>query len=183
VTETALPLSVLIVEDLKDTADSTAKMLTLLGHGVRVVARGVDALCQLADETPDVILLDIGLPGMSGWELALRLRRQTIGKQPFIVAVTGYGTNCDRWGSAIAGIDMHLIEPVDPATLSQLMTWVGECLDRVDHPPMTGLVRVCAWCQKVFSNGTWRVGVPGKCVAVTHGICPGCFETAMREIE
>jgi CheY-like chemotaxis protein len=176
-------LCVLIVEDLKDTADSTAELLILLGHAARVAACGEEALRQSATETPDVILLDIGLPGMCGWEVAMRVRRQIIGKQPFIVAVTGRGTACDRQSSALAGIDMHLIKPVDPKTLSRLMTWVGECLDRVDHAHFEGLARVCAWCQKVFSNGTWRVGEPGNYVAVTHGMCPACFETTMLEIK
>jgi two-component system OmpR family response regulator len=176
-------LCVLIVEDLKDTADSTAELLTLFGHGVRVAPCGADALRQSAAATPDVILLDIGLPGMCGWEVAMRVRRQIIGKQPLIVAVTGRGTECDRWNSALAGIDMHLIKPVEPATLSRLMTWVGECLDRVDHSHFEGLARVCAWCQKVFTNGAWRAGEPRNYVAVTHGMCPSCFETAMLQIK
>src|SRR5262249_8440416 len=100
-------LFVLVVEDLEDGAQSTAELLRLCGHLVRVTYRGADALRAAAEEVPDVVLLDIGLPGMDGWEVARRLRDQADGRQPFIVAVTGYGTTADRWRSADAGIDLH----------------------------------------------------------------------------
>ena len=122
------PLCVLVVEDLEDGAQSTADLLTLCGHRVRVAYCGADALRAAAEEMPDVVLLDIGLPDMDGWQVAERLRDRAAGKQPFVVAVTGYGTDGDRWKSADAGIDQHLVKPADPAALTAMLGWVRENL-------------------------------------------------------
>jgi CheY-like chemotaxis protein len=119
--DTRPPLSVLVVEDSEDTARSTADLLALGGHSVRVAACGADALRATAEETPDVVLLDIGLPGMTGWEVAERIRDRARGKQPVVIAVTVYGTERDRWQSADAGIDLHLVKPADPAALMTLL--------------------------------------------------------------
>src|SRR4051812_818236 len=127
-TDQPLPLSVLVVEDLDDTAKSLAELLTLAGHAVRVALSGPEALRAAADATPDVVLLDIGLPGMDGWEVAQRLRGRASGKQPLVVAVTGYGTADDRWRSADAGIDLHLVKPVDPVALTRLLARVRDLL-------------------------------------------------------
>lgn len=122
------PLSVLIVDDYEDAADSTAELLVLCGHAVRVVRCGADALREVAAEMPDVVLLDIGLPDMDGWQVAERMRRQAKGKQPLVVAVTGYATESDRYQSADAGVDLHLSKPADPVSLTRLLTWVRENL-------------------------------------------------------
>lgn len=122
--ESLSPLSVLVVEDNDDTAESTAELLRMCGHAVRVATCGADALTAAAAEAPDVVLLDIGLPGMNGWEVAAKLRRQTQGKQPVVVAMTGFGTVSDKWRSADAGVDLHLVKPVDPASLAKLLSWV-----------------------------------------------------------
>jgi CheY-like chemotaxis protein len=122
------PLSVLVVEDLDDCAQSTAELLSLCGHRVRTAGCGPDALRAAAEEMPDVVLLDIGLPGMDGWEVARRLREQADGKQPFVVAVTGFGSDGDRWRSADSGIDVHLLKPADPVALTRLIGWVRKCL-------------------------------------------------------
>jgi two-component system, OmpR family, response regulator len=130
-------LFVLIVEDLEDGAQSTADLLTLCGHRVRVAYCGTDALRAAAEDMPDVVLLDIGLPGMDGWEVAKRMRDQADGKQPFIVAVTGYGTDGDKWKSADSGIDQHLVKPADPAALTGMLAWVCSCLGRTADPANT----------------------------------------------
>src|SRR4051794_458459 len=111
VTEPLVALSVLVVEDQPDAAQSLAELLTLHGHCVSVALSGADALRSVEVRTPDVVLLDIGLPGMDGWAVARRLRAQARGKQPVVVAVTGYGAEADRWRSADAGIDLHLVKP------------------------------------------------------------------------
>lgn len=121
------PLLVLIVEDLDDTAQSTAELVTLCGHRVQITCCGDEAL-RAAAEMPDVVLLDIGLPRLDGWEVARRMRDQAKGKQPFIVAVTGYATDDDRWRSADAGVDIHLVKPTDPVQLMNLLNWVQGCL-------------------------------------------------------
>ncbi|AMV29406.1 putative transcriptional regulatory protein TcrX [Gemmata sp. SH-PL17] len=118
------PLSVLVVDDLPDVAESVADLLTVCGHKVRTASCGTDALHAARLEAPDVVLLDIGLPGMSGWDVARRLRAQSTGKQPVVVAVTGYGTDRDRVCSADAGIDLHLTKPADPAQLTALLARV-----------------------------------------------------------
>jgi two-component system OmpR family response regulator len=126
--ERSPPLFVLVVEDLDDAAASTAELLILCGHRVRVAACGADALRAAAEEVPDVVLLDIGLPGLDGWEVALRLRAQPCGKRPVVVAVTGYGTDGDRGRSADSGIDVHLVKPVDPVALTGLLARFQELL-------------------------------------------------------
>ncbi|AMV23988.1 Transcriptional activator protein CzcR [Gemmata sp. SH-PL17] len=127
------PLSVLVVEDLPDVAESTADLLAACGHEVRIASCGAEALRAARSDAPDVVLLDIGLPGMSGWEVARRLRAQSTGEQPVVVAVTGYGTNRDRVCSADAGIDLHLVKPADPAHLTALLARVHDLL--VPGPP------------------------------------------------
>ncbi|MBP3955681.1 response regulator [Gemmata sp. G18] len=127
------PLSVLVVEDLQDVAESVADLLTMSGHTVRVASCGADALHVALAEPPDVVLLDIGLPGMSGWEVARRLRTQSNGKQPVVVAVTGHGTDDDRLRSADAGIDLHLVKPADPATLTALLSRVHRLMASRDE--------------------------------------------------
>jgi CheY-like chemotaxis protein len=136
-TELSSPLTVLVVEDLQDGAESTADLLELCGHRVRVAYSGADALLASAEDVPDVVLLDIGLPGMDGWEVARRLRERAAGKQPFVVAVTGYGGESDKWKSADAGIDLHLTKPADPAALTGLLAWVRENLN-ARHAPAGG---------------------------------------------
>jgi DNA-binding response OmpR family regulator len=120
VTDTSLTaLSVLVVEDNRDGADSTADLLQLYGHRVSVTLTGKAALELAADDSPDVVLLDIRLPDVSGWDVARRLREQAegTGKRPLLIAVTGCGAEVDRRRSAAAGIDLHLVKPVEPGVL------------------------------------------------------------------
>lgn len=119
-------LSVLVVDGHDDGAQSTAEMLTLCGHAVRVAACGVDALCAIAAETPDVVLLEIGLSDMDGWAMTKLMRGRPAGRVPLVVAVTRFGTDDDRAQSADAGIDFHLIKPLAPLDLIRLLEWVRE---------------------------------------------------------
>jgi CheY-like chemotaxis protein len=82
---------------------------------------GLQAVRQAQVLQPDVILLDIGLPGMSGWEIAAWVTEQPAEKRPLLVAITGYGREEDRQRSEEAGIDLHLVKPVDPAELLRLL--------------------------------------------------------------
>jgi two-component system CheB/CheR fusion protein len=113
-------LRVLVVDDNVDAADSLAALLRLGGQEVSVSYDGQTALEQAAAERPDVVLLDIGLPGMNGYEVAAALRRQ-LGNGPLIVAVTGYGQDADARRAAEAGFDHHLVKPVSPATLERVI--------------------------------------------------------------
>jgi CheY-like chemotaxis protein len=114
-------LDILIVEDDPDTAHSTALLLRCFGHQARVAVDGPSA-CQAArSKPPDVVLLDLALPGMDGWEVARRLRGPAWDKKPLFIAVTGYGGEEDRRRSLEAGIDLHLEKPVDPDYLRRLL--------------------------------------------------------------
>jgi CheY-like chemotaxis protein len=114
-------LHILIVEDNPDSAFSTALLLRLYGHEVRMVHDGQTAVRVIGEDTPDVVLLDIGLPGLDGWEVARQIRRSPQHKKPFLIAVTGYGQDDDRRRSAEAGIDLHLVKPVDPLELQEIL--------------------------------------------------------------
>jgi CheY-like chemotaxis protein len=115
-------LQILVVEDDADTAASMAMMLRLRGHAVEVAGDGPTAVRMAEGRPPDVALLDIGLPGgMDGCEVARRLQEQATGKAPLLIAVTGYGEEADRRRSEEAGIDLHLLKPVDPRALERLL--------------------------------------------------------------
>ncbi|WP_439626664.1 response regulator [Gemmata sp.] len=125
-------MSVLVVEDHPDAAESTAELLALLGCRTRVAGSGDEALAAVAAEAPDVILLDIGLPGVDGWEVARRVRAGATGRGPVIVAVTGRGTDSDRRRSADAGIDLHLVKPAAPDDLVLLVARIRGLLEATE---------------------------------------------------
>jgi CheY-like chemotaxis protein len=114
-------LRVLIVEDNADAASSTKMVLELDGHEVYVARDGLAALEAAAAIDPDAILLDIGLPRMSGYEVAERLKSRKAERRLLLIAVTGYATEGDREKSAAAGIDVHLLKPNDPKFLLALL--------------------------------------------------------------
>jgi two-component system, OmpR family, response regulator len=116
-----LGLRVLVVEDDADGALSLAQFLRGLGHEVEVAPDGQAAVEAAQARPPDVVLLDIGLPGLDGWEVARRLQGHPAGKRPLLVALTGYGREADRRRSDEAGIDLHLTKPVDPDQLRWLL--------------------------------------------------------------
>jgi PAS domain S-box-containing protein len=117
---------VLIVDDNLDAAATLNELMRSLGHATRVAHDGTQAL-RMADEfQPEVVLLDIGLPGMNGYEVARRLRQG--GRAMKIVAVTGWGTDADRSRSAEAGFDLHLIKPVDETVLQHLVEQSGSAI-------------------------------------------------------
>jgi PAS domain S-box-containing protein len=111
---------VLVVDDNADAADSIAMLLSLEGHEVLSVHAAHDALEAAQSFRPHLVLLDIGLPGMDGYEVARRLRSQQIERMR-IVAITGYGQPSDRDRTRAAGFDQHLVKPIDPDTLHSLL--------------------------------------------------------------
>jgi two-component system, chemotaxis family, CheB/CheR fusion protein len=113
---------VLIVDDSEDTTETEALLFGAWNHEVRVARTGPEALQVAADYGPDVILLDIGLPGMDGYEVARRLRQDARFKDTLIIAVSGYGRESDRRLSVEAGFDDHLIKPVDLEKLNALLS-------------------------------------------------------------
>jgi CheY-like chemotaxis protein len=118
----AKALRVLIVDDCKDTAHSLAILTELWGHQPWIAHDGHEALAAAEVCQPDVVLLDIGLPRMNGYEVARRLREQTHRLRPLIVAITGYGLEQDRRRAHAAGFDLHLLKPVHPETLRHVLS-------------------------------------------------------------
>jgi signal transduction histidine kinase/ActR/RegA family two-component response regulator len=119
------PLRILVVDDNRDAAAMLAMVLEAVGHQVAVEHGPQQALARAHAETPDVCLLDIGLPGMDGYELAARLRGDPATAGAVLVAVTGYGQEDDRARSADAGFDHHMVKPVDTGRLSALLARIA----------------------------------------------------------
>ena len=112
---------VLVVDDNVDAAESMCALLEIWGHEAHACHDGASALRAVAELRPDTVLLDIGLPGMDGYEVARRLRAGAAGPLRLLAALTGYGQDQDRERSAAAGFDLHLTKPVDPARLRKLL--------------------------------------------------------------
>jgi PAS domain S-box-containing protein len=113
---------ILIVEDNEDTRLGISKILSLLGHRVASAATGIEAIEVARATRPEFILLDVGLPGMDGYEVARRLRREESCRDAVIIAVTGYGHEVDRILGRASGFDHHLIKPLDHETLVTLLS-------------------------------------------------------------
>ena len=105
----------------QDGADSLALMLQRFGHEVRTVYDGHEAVREAEAFQPDVALLDLGMPGMSGFETARRIRAIPGGDAMTLIAVTGWGQERDRQRTAAAGFDAHIVKPVDPLALQALL--------------------------------------------------------------
>lgn len=106
-------LRVLVVEDRVDTANGMAELLKLAGDDARIAHSGEEAIIAAREHRPEVMLLDIGLPGMDGYELASRLRQEECGRDAVLIALTGYGDEQALQRSKEAGINHHLVKPVD----------------------------------------------------------------------
>ena len=107
----------MVIDDNKDAADSMALLVETAGHRVRTAYDGQEALDLASIFAPDVLLLDLGVPGLNGFEIARRIRRQPWGRKVALIAVTGWGQEQDRQRTAEAGFDAHLIKPVGTADL------------------------------------------------------------------
>jgi signal transduction histidine kinase/DNA-binding response OmpR family regulator len=115
-----VPCRILVVDDNVDGANSLAKLLGMSGHDVQVAYDGPTAINAATTHLPDLILLDIGLPGMDGYEVAKQLRQQSGMQNVPLVAVSGYAREEDRARSRQAGFNHHLVKPLDPHTLPAL---------------------------------------------------------------
>ena len=115
---------VLVADPCADTVESTAWLLRLWGHDVRGAGSGPEALEVARAYRPDAVLMEIGLPGLDGCEVARRLRQQDQARRPLLVAVTGYGRERDRQRTRAAGFDRHLLKPVDPEVLQDLLATI-----------------------------------------------------------
>jgi len=111
---------VLLIEDNADARRTLRQLLEQDGHRVDEDGDGLSGLARAEATRPDIILVDIGLPGMDGYELARRIRAQR-GAEPILVAVTGYGQADDQRRSREAGFDAHLTKPVTPDHLAEVL--------------------------------------------------------------
>jgi PAS domain S-box-containing protein len=112
---------ILVVDDQEDSTDSLAMFLRLLGHEVHTAHDGPSALEEITRHRPEVVFLDLGLPGMSGYDVARCVRAQPETRDLRLVALTGYGTDADRAKTRAAGFDVHLAKPVDPQALAAVL--------------------------------------------------------------
>lgn len=117
-------LRVLVVDDNTDAAISLSMLLEIMGNETQSVHDGLTALKAFADYKPDVVFLDIGLPDISGYEVAAKIRQQSLGKNIKLFALTGWGQVEDQQKSELAGFDKHIVKPIDPSVLSMLLNEV-----------------------------------------------------------
>ena len=114
--------TVLIAEDNRDAADTLAELLRLFGHTVDIAYNGLQAAEMAEKLHPQVMVFDIGMPGINGYELAHRIRAQAWAQQAFLIATTGWGQVNDRDRALGAGFDMHFTKPVDGLALNAVIT-------------------------------------------------------------
>jgi signal transduction histidine kinase/DNA-binding response OmpR family regulator len=112
---------VLIVDDNLDAAETLAMMLQILGHTTHQAHDGLEAIDAAAQFKPEIVFMDIGLPGLSGHEAASRMRKDLAMDDVYMVALSGYGTEDDRRKSLESGFDNHLVKPLDPAALPDIL--------------------------------------------------------------
>ena len=112
---------VLVADDLRDSADSLALLIGAMGHEVRVAYDGEQALQEAGAFRPDVALLDLGMPKLNGFDLCRRIREAPWGRAMRLVAQSGWGQDEDRRRTAAAGFDHHIVKPIDPAALAELL--------------------------------------------------------------
>lgn len=124
-------LRVLVVDDHIDGAEMLAAMLGLAGHEIKTAHNGPDALAEARAFRPEIVFLDIGLPGMSGYDVATQIRGDTTLAGPFLVALTGWGSEDDKRRTKEAGFDFHLTKPVEAAALNEA---IGRYIDLRSAP-------------------------------------------------
>jgi CheY-like chemotaxis protein len=117
---------VLIVDDNLDAASSLAMLVEILGHEVRLAADGIEAVEVASEFRPELVLLDIGLPGLSGYDVARRIRDQEWGRGAVLAAVTGWGQEADRHLALAAGCDLHATKPLTLKTLRAILETVAQ---------------------------------------------------------
>jgi len=113
---------IVVADDNEDSAQSFAMLLSFSGHEVRIAHDGTAALDALREFRPDVAFLDIGMPGLTGYEVAQAVRSEPWGREVTLIAVTGWGQPEDTQRARKAGFDRHLVKPIDPAEVDHLLS-------------------------------------------------------------
>ena len=116
---------ILVVDDNRDSADSLAQLLSLTGNDTRTAHDGEEGVALADQFRPDVVLLDIGLPKLNGYEVCRKIREQPWGKSMAVVALTGWGQDDDRRKSKEAGFNGHMVKPVDLTELMRLLATIS----------------------------------------------------------
>ena len=116
------PVSILLVDDTPANLGVLVETLGAAGYQLMVAEDGEEALAQTAQTQPDLILLDVMMPGIDGFETCRRIRTESWGERIVIVALTGWGQDADRRRSTEAGFDAHLVKPVDHSAMVELLT-------------------------------------------------------------
>lgn len=131
---------ILVVDDNKDSATSLSMMLNFLGHDTRTANDGLSGLEVAETFRPDVCLMDIGMPNLNGFDMAQRLRAKPWAKDVLLIALSGWGQDQDKERSSQAGFDMHLVKPIDPATLMAVLEARRPTHDSASEPraPLEG---------------------------------------------
>jgi CheY-like chemotaxis protein len=122
----ALKRRILVADDNRDVVESFQMMLRILGHEVQTALDGLEAIEKAEQFRPDVIVLDVGMPMLDGYETASRIRQRPWSRDVVLIAVTGWGNEKDKLKSAAAGFNVHLVKPVDATTIL-------EALDQMDQ--------------------------------------------------
>lgn len=121
----ALPLRVVVVDDNIDNAYSVSLLLEALGHEAKIAHNGIQALGIAHEFQPDAMIIDIGMPGLDGHDLARRIRAEEWGKDLLLIAASGWGQDEDKQRSLEAGFNLHLVKPVDLRTLETLLATIA----------------------------------------------------------
>jgi CheY-like chemotaxis protein len=120
--EASTPVArVMIADDNLDHVVTTAMLLETEGYAVRALPSGITLLEQVAAFRPDVVILDIGMPVLTGYDVARALRKNSSSADALLIAMTSYNTQTDKFLSKLAGFDYHLAKPVDPTSLSAII--------------------------------------------------------------
>jgi CheY-like chemotaxis protein len=119
---------ILVVDDNPDIVDTLGAILVLLGHAVETAHDGEQALAAMAVSTPDLVIMDVGMPGMSGYEVCQKAAAEPWRDRMTLVAMTGWGRDEDRQRAMDAGFDLHVVKPIDLERLREL-------LDSLQPPP------------------------------------------------
>ena len=118
----ARPLRVLVVDDSKEIVSTTMELVRLMGHQCHGCHTGKQAVDCVEEYDPDVLIMDISMPEMTGWEAAKKIREKHAGVRPMLIAITGqYTRGADKMVSAMNGFDYYLVKPADPKVLQALI--------------------------------------------------------------
>ena len=120
-----MPLRVVVADDNVDTAHSLSLLLEALGHEARIAHNGVQALGIANEFQPDAMIIDIGMPGVDGHDLARRIRAEPWGEEILLIAASGWGEDEDKQKSREAGFNLHLVKPVELDTLQALLATIA----------------------------------------------------------